>query len=370
MKVTIVGSYPDPRLIKESNSLVNGGYEVDLILWDRGLSFSKENIKCNITRFNYGKKYFGNLETVFFIPFWWIFIFYWLLKMDQEIIHVANLDNYIIAILVAKIKKKKIVYEMFDFYGDTVVFPIFTKFFRKILKKLDSFLMNFSDVIIIADKSRLKQIGYVKKKVEIINNSPNDMFKDKLPKFKNKNFTVFYGGQVLDQRGLEQVILAIKDIPNANLVIMGYCYSQEYKNKLINLSHGLKNVKLTLEAVPPEIIIEQTAKSDLIIALYDPKIPNNKYASPNKLFEAMMCGKPIIVNNGTSMVGIINECNCGIVIPYGDVKSIKTAIIYLMENRNISIELGINGRKAYEYEYNWSIMERKLYEIYEYLVIY
>jgi len=42
MKVTIVGSYPDPRLIKESNSLVNGGYEVDLILWDRGLSFSKE----------------------------------------------------------------------------------------------------------------------------------------------------------------------------------------------------------------------------------------------------------------------------------------------------------------------------------------
>lgn len=364
MKVSIIGSYPDPRLIKEVDSLSTRGLEIDLILWNRGFLFSQNNNSFNLISFNHGKNYFDTLYVMLYLPFWWIFTIYWLFKRDQDIIHVANFDNYLFALIVAKIKRKKIIYEIIDFYGETIVFPIFPNLLGSIIKSMDRFLKNYADMIIIADKSRLKQIGKTKIQVLVINNSPKDMFKEKL-KDKKKNFTVFYGGQVSNQRGIDQIILAVKDIPNVNLIVMGYCSSDEYKNKLIKISNDIKNVKLHLESVPHKEILDQTLKSDLLIAMYDPKVPNNKYASPNKLFEAMMCGKPLIVNNKTSMVDIINEENCGIAVDYGDIKSIRSAIITLMSNRKLYDELGKNGRNAYETKYSWDIMEKKLFEVYD-----
>lgn len=364
MKISIVGSYPDPRLIKEVNTLSDKGVDIDLILWDRGFPFSKNDAQFNVIRFSYGNNYFDSLYAMVYMPFWWIFTTFWLFKRDQDIIHVANFDNYMFALFVAKIKRKKIIYEIIDFYGETILFPIFPNLVGSIIKSMDRFLKNYADIIIIADKSRLKQIGKTKRQVVVINNSPKDVVKEKL-KEKEKNFTVFYGGQVSNQRGIDQIILAVKDIPNVNLIVMGYCSSAEYKNKLIKISNNIKNVKLHLESVPHKEILDQTLKSDLLIAMYDPKVPNNKYASPNKLFEAMMCGKPLIVNNETSMINIINEEKCGIAVAYGDIKAIRSAIITLMSNRKLYAEFGKNGRKAYETKYGWDIMEKKLFEIYD-----
>ena len=51
--------------------------------------------------------------------------------------------------------------------------------------------------------------------------------------------------------------------------------------------------------------LKKTLESDVIIRLGDPKIPRTKYDSPNKLFEAMMCGKPIIMNSEMGISEIV-----------------------------------------------------------------
>ena len=337
--------------------------EINLILWDRGLIFSTEDIPFDVVKLTLGT--FDSWLTMFYLPIWWIFIFFWLFIKDQDIIHVANFDSYIIALIVAKIKRKKIIYEIIDFYGDTVTVPILPKLFGKILGDIDRFLLNFADVIIIADKSRIEQIGTDKKNIIVVNNSPKDIIDKKFIDKKNGRFTVFYGGQILYQRGIDQIILAVKDIPEIDLIIMGYCSSQEYRDKLMNISKNIKNIKLILEFVPHKEIIQQSLRSDIIIALYDPEIPNNRYASPNKLFEAMMCGKPLIVNDKTSMVDIITKERCGLIIPYGNIDKLKYTIKKLKNNEKLCYELGKNGRKAYESYYSWSIMEKRLFKIYK-----
>jgi len=126
----------------------------------------------------------------------------------------------------------------------------------------------------------------------------------------------------------------------------------------------MKNVNMDLSGVLYDEIIQNTLDADLTLALYDPGIPNNVYASPNKLFEAMASGIPIIVNENTSMANIVRKENCGIIIPYGNKESLIEAISCLKDNKGLRKRLGDNGRKAYENKYNWKIMENRLNGIY------
>ena len=78
----------------------------------------------------------------------------------------------------------------------------------------------------------------------------------------------------------------------------------------------------------------------------------------------MMCGKPILVSDETTMAEIVRKEDCGIVVPYGDVDATKRAILTLKNDPALCRRLGENGRRAYETKYSWKIMEERLLKIY------
>ena len=146
---------------------------------------------------------------------------------------------------------------------------------------------------------------------------------------------------------------------DVQLVIAGFGKDE---HELLQLFSRSKNVKY-IGRISYEDVIRWSLKADLLFALYDTIVPNNKYASPNKLFEAMMCGKPILVNKGTAMAEIVSKENCGLVVNYNKYE-IKKAIELLKYDPTLCVKLGNNGRKAYEIKYDWSIMEGRLLNLY------
>src|SRR5437867_650721 len=98
--------------------------------------------------------------------------------------------------------------------------------------------------------------------------------------------------------------------------------------------------------------------------MYDTEVPGNRLASPNKLFEAMMFGKPVIASADTRMAEVVREEGCGLVVPYGDSSALRGAIERLMLSPGDAEGMGARGRKAYEAKYNWRAMERRLLEAY------
>ena len=74
-----------------------------------------------------------------------------------------------------------------------------------------------------------------------------------------------------------------------------------------------------------------------------------------------MGGIPIITNLSPNLV---KEIGFGMIVEFGNVDQIKSAITRLRDDAEWK-RLGNNGRKAYLEKYNWSIMERKLYGVYE-----
>jgi glycosyltransferase involved in cell wall biosynthesis len=111
-------------------------------------------------------------------------------------------------------------------------------------------------------------------------------------------------------------------------------------------------------------VIKRGLTADLFFVLRDPVLPFYRYICGSTLFNAMICGKPILVNRGTSTTKKVTQENCGLVVNSGDVREIKQAIIKLRDNPQLCRDLGANARKAYEQRYGWEIMGQRLVNLY------
>lgn len=352
---------PDVRIEKEATTLSNAGNEVVILGWGRygNEEQTKETLsKYCIHRFQFraplGYRIFP------FLPFWWLHVSYWLLKEKWDVVHAADLDCLIPSLIISKFLSRPIVYDIFDFYSDQVAF---SPALRKIIASIDCYLMKYVDEIILADSSRIHQIlqkSY--QNVSIIYNSPPmEVLNDYCTPKKSDMFKIFFAGGLSMDRDISSIIRACSDITDIFFEIAGYGHRVP---EILKICEQNSRVHF-LGQIHYKMVILKTFQADLLFAFYDPKVPNNVYASPNKLFEAMMCGKPILVNSGTSMAKIVSEEKCGLVLEYGDLSLIREAVLKIKNDKKFSENLGKNGKRAFDEKYNWNIMEKRLIKIYK-----
>jgi glycosyltransferase involved in cell wall biosynthesis len=166
------------------------------------------------------------------------------------------------------------------------------------------------------------------------------------------------------KRGLKNVVTAVCDIDDIEIVIAGYGPDEHI---LLPFFRKSKNVKY-IGMISHSESLKWTSICDLTFALTDPTLPESRYASPNRLFEAMMLSKPVIVSENTAMAKIFENERCGLIVPYEDTDKLRDAILTLKNDENLRKELGRNGRTAYETRYNWRIMEDRLLSSYKTLL--
>jgi len=351
----------DPRLSKVIDSLKRGGYNVTFLCWDRDYktkSHFTDGTDYREVRLRLKAPY--GVKVLLFIPFWWIFEFYWLLKLDSDFLHPVNFDSIGPAIIISKLKGTPSVYEISDVYADEIVLP---RILRQSGVFIEKTLIKFVNAVIIANEGHIKEFGGIpNQKVVGVYNSPPDVF-DKMSFHHNEIFELFFSGTLYKSRqmNLNTIFQAVKEIKNVKVVIAGYGNCVEEIKKWIKESDGKIEFigKITYQEV-----LRRSVETDLLFALYNPVVPVIKYASANKLFEAMMCGKPILVSKGTGTAEIVEREKCGIIVDGNNVNELKEAISRLKNNPELCKKLGANGRRAYEEKYSWKIMEGRLLTLY------
>jgi len=92
--------------------------------------------------------------------------------------------------------------------------------------------------------------------------------------------------------------------------------------------------------------------------------PNHIDAQPNKMFEYMSAGVPVIGSHFSLWKQIIEGNHCGLCVDPLDPKAIAEAIDYLVTNPEEAEQMGRNGQKAVLEQYNWGIEEQKLFDFY------
>jgi glycosyltransferase involved in cell wall biosynthesis len=172
-----------------------------------------------------------------------------------------------------------------------------------------------------------------------------------------------YIGLLQVERGLLDVLEALRRHPAWTLDLAGFGGDEA---QILQAAAGMPNLTF-YGRVSYEKAIQLSAAADVLFALYDPAIPNHRYSSPNKVFEALMLGKPVLVARHTNMDRIVEESGAGLVVDYGDVNAIEAALLRLAEQPGLRQALGQSARRAYERDYDWKVMQRRLLEVYRHV---
>ena len=99
-------------------------------------------------------------------------------------------------------------------------------------------------------------------------------------------------------------------------------------------------------------------------AIYDPAIENHKYAAPNKFYEAMMLGKPLLMVKGTGMSDIVERYDFGAIIDYS-AQGFETGIKTLLAKRMHWNETAAQMKKMYHECFHWNVMKKRLTNSYK-----
>lgn len=371
MKVTLVRARAiDSAVYKVAKTLSQNGYDVHLLVWDRQNNLSHTDRNSNgytISRFNLRAPY-DKLTALFYLPIWWAYEFLFLLRNNSDVIHACDLDTLLPAILAKLIKRAKLYYTIYDFYADNLPegHPyLVRKLVRSLVAAVEKFGIRFAQVLFLVRKWQREEVkGARINKLVYIYNSPPDYFDAKQGQESRAGteIVIFYAGVINKLRGLEHMIEAVENLDGVRLVVGGTGPDKELIEESARRCQRIQYIGW----IPSyEGVIKQTLEADILFRFGDPKSPQAKYDSPNKLFEAMMSGKPIIINAEIAASKIVQEENCGLVVPYGDVDAIMEAIVRLKNDPNLMRTLGANGRKAYEQKYSWHIMQERLLHAYK-----
>lgn len=172
---------------------------------------------------------------------------------------------------------------------------------------------------------------------------------------------VCYIGGISKIRGLTQVVEAIGKTV-AVLQLAGGFGPSSYQDELINTT-GWEKVKYhgkVSRAKVKEILNGSVA--GLVTFL---PYPNHINAQPNKLFEYMSSGIPVIASHYPLWKGIIEKYDSGICVDPENSYEIAKAITYFVNNPLEAKAKGANGRKAIEEVFNWEQEEKRLVDLYE-----
>lgn len=315
----------------------------------------------------YGTASYGALRLLGYFPFFWAWTFIKLCKYRPNCVHACDLGTVGPCYVYKVLFRKKLVFDVFDRYAMAYIPKDRNTLFKALywlVMSLEDYFAKRSDVLInVSDEMLQTYKNKPKNCITIMNCSEDHPVKISGEKSseKSKKFQLLFTGHIRQGRGLEILPDIINDLKNTQLIITG----RVEDNKLLNKLKGLPNVSYE-GFIDHDKVLELEGASDLMIALYDLNLQTqNKFVMGNKLFEAMMCGVPILTNVAHE---IVNETNCGTLVQYNNADQIKEVIIRLRDNPQLRKELGANGRKAFLEKYNWNVMEQKLYKIYDNLL--
>jgi glycosyltransferase involved in cell wall biosynthesis len=368
MKVTIIRARAiDATVYRLAETLSGNGYDVRLLVWDRqGNLKDRKGKGYTICKFNLRAPY-DKFTALFYLPIWWAYEFFFLLRENSDVIHACDLDTLLPAILAKLIKRTKLCYTIYDFYANNLPDGrpyLLRRFVRSLVAEVEKFSLRFTQVLFLENEWRYEEVkGARINKLAYIYNSPPDYFDAKQGRKSGAGaeILIFYAGAINKARGLEHMIEAVENLDGVRLVIAG---TGPDKGLVEELARRCQRIRYIGWIPSYEGVIKETLKADILFRFGDPKIPLVKYDGPNKLFEAMMAAKPIIINAEMVVSKIVQDENCGLVVPYGDVGAIMEAIVRLKNDPNLKRMLGANGRKAYEQKYGWHIMQERLLQAY------
>ncbi len=310
---------PDSRFEKYTQFLSNKNIPHVTLCWDRyGVKVPTENNLYYKRLSKYGLRFknaFGLLGFNLFLLKNLI-----LRRKEYKVIHAADFDTIMPAMIMKLLFRKKVIYDIYDWYIDSR--GINNRIIKWLLLQAERINVIKSDAVVICEEGRREQIKFKPRNLWVLPNIPCFNIPPKTMNSKNSKINISYVGILGEGRGLSNLIKLAEQHPEINVVIGGFGPMEDkFKDasRLSNLDYKGR--------VSYSDALKIMSASDMIYAMYERVNPNHILAAPNKYYEGLALGTPIITTVGTLVGNKVEEFDTGYCIDekYGSLDSLITS---------------------------------------------
>jgi glycosyltransferase involved in cell wall biosynthesis len=374
MKILMFLSNPcvsDPRVYAEARSLIQAGHEVAVIAWDRekqnlprqswnGIEVVRLRTRLLPKRYHFGSPFWVGPNLLL----WQRQAYGQALALNKEkhfnVVHCHDLDTMAIGTRLKRKLRIPLVYDAHEIYGYMMARTFGTRIARIFLWLEKRWIRRADKIINVGEAQKRYFQSITDKPITIIMNCKPLQSTEYRPP-DNRDFTLLYIGGLQEDRAVLMLVRAAKELPGVRCLIGGAGpagYVEAVKQECSKTANAT-----FLDRVPFDQVIPMTMKADVVFCMFDPRDPNSLIGTPNKLFEAMVCGRPIICTKGTYSGELTEREEVGLAVEYNE-QALKETITKLRDNAELRETLGRNALKAAVAKYNWQEQEEKLLELY------
>jgi len=370
--VTVISDLvTDQRVHKVCQTLHDNGYEILLIGAKKKGSLPLDNRDYSARRINllFQKKIF------FFVEFN-IQLFIKLLFIRADIFLGNDLDVMPATFFAARCRRKKIVYDTHEYY--MAMAGLDNKVIRKkIWKTIESYIFprlryiytisdSFCDLYRRDYNKELKTV----RNVPYLHDKNQAVYPELMKKIdavipKDRHLLIFQGAGINPHRGAEELVLAMKylDPEKYHLLIVGGGDIFSLIGKMID-QYKLQTIITIIPKVPFAVLRHITGQADLGMSLDKSANLNHRFGLPNKIFDYIHAGVPVLVSRLVEPEKIVNDYQVGTFIENHEPKHIASCIENVFEHPDRLKLWKTNTEKA-RMALNWENESKIVLEIFK-----
>lgn len=362
--ITTAHSRKDVRIyLKELRSLAKPSLKLDctLIVADG----EDSEYTDNISTISIGRPS-NSVKRIFFYP---LKMLRKALKVNAEIYHIHDPELFWI-VLPLKIRKKKVVLDLHEDLPSQILSKHYLNRFNKyIISKAASLyeylLFPSANAIVTATPYIAKINNKLNLNVVCVCNYPIQTEFNNNRSYNDAQLekSVCYTGGITSIRGVDVLIDCVLESKENWVLHLAGPINEEFMR--VKLDNALKNTNRIKYwgNVSREVLSTIFAQSSAGFVTFLP-VPNHINAIPNKMFEYMSSGLPIICSNFEEWNEIINGNQVGMTVDPKSKEEIIKSVNFILDNPTIARAWGENGIEAIKNKFNWETESLKLIELY------
>lgn len=364
----------DSRVIRECAYLAKCGYEVTVIAyWINGMSQEEVQDGFNIRRLPLMTKSWANISIIQVLKYFEFLIKALIIirKIKPDICHGHDPNGLLVAYFVKHIYKCKLIYDSHELWSDSMHLQGKKKIIFKFGRRIEKLLIKSTDIVITVNNSIADIIRAENEltSIAIIRNIPkksvekSHCVREELG-FPLCKFIIIYIGNIEKGRGIEKIIQAMKKVNNdIGLVLMGRdsVYKKEMESfaQTLNLESRIK----FLNTVLPHQVINVCKLADVGISPIQNMCKSYYLSLPNKIFEYIQAGLPVLASDFPEMKKIIKDYSLGLTFDVEDTIQIADVINLIYSDKN-SYKSFCENSKIASLSLNWEVEQLKLLSVY------
>lgn len=374
-------SRTEARVMRDASALVKAGCEVTIIdVEDNDAYPREENLEGAHVQHIFMENWFScrHSEFLFFIKaikFFFLSL-YRLFNTKADIYHASELTALSASFIIAKLRRKPIIFEAHELYIDKPETSLaFWRPLGGLLIRILSFLLPRCDGVISVSPPINQEIQrrYHVSEVTLLRNVPtfkavpkSDKLRQHLGLDSKVRIALYQGGLQLN-RGLDKVIRATAFLePDIIVVLMGkYTGSTQQELEAVLENENLGNRVRILPPVPYNELLTWTASADLgLVVLPLDYSLSIKWSLPNKLFEYMMVGLPVLASPLDAVAEVITKYEVGQIVSSLTPEDIGKTINTMLADQATLAQMSCNALEAAHNEFNWNKESQQLINLY------